>query len=148
MNIDAPATFFNTSEQIAVIGVSQNPKKFSRLVYENFKQKGYQVIPVNPHATSIGDELCYSSVAELPKGIQKAIIITKPDQTDAILNEIAQSSIRSVWVQQMSQTSNTQTIADSHSISVIMGKCAFMYTLPVTGIHAFHRGLVSLFGKL
>ena len=144
MKVDAPATFFNKSETLAVIGVSKNPKKFSRLVYENFKRKGYSVLPVNPHAHVIGDDICYT-LASLPQTVSKAVIVTKPECTDDIIKELTKTSISSIWVQQMCNTPATKKIAEASNIFLITGKCAIMYTQPVNGLHAVHKRLAQLF---
>ncbi len=44
---------FLQSETIAIAGVSQNEKKFSRQVFNDLSNSGYTVVPINPNAQSI-----------------------------------------------------------------------------------------------
>jgi predicted CoA-binding protein len=50
MSIETARAFFDKSGQIAVIGVSQNSKKFGYTVFEKLKKNGYNIVGVNPIA--------------------------------------------------------------------------------------------------
>ncbi len=58
---------FLASKEIAVAGVSRNEKKFGRIVFEELKKKGYNVVPVNPNIDQVDETKCYSSVDDLPQ---------------------------------------------------------------------------------
>ena len=40
-------TFLST-HKIAIAGVSRDPKKFGYLVFQQLKEKGFEVYPINP----------------------------------------------------------------------------------------------------
>ena len=44
---------FIASEPIAMAGVSRDPKKFGFAAFRELKEKGMNIIPVNPYATEI-----------------------------------------------------------------------------------------------
>ena len=49
----------------AVAGVSRDPKKFGHVMFRELRQKGMDVVPINPNADTIDGVKCYSSVSEL-----------------------------------------------------------------------------------
>ena len=138
--------FFNKSDQIAVIGVSQNPKKFGHQVYSFLKKNNYRVIPVNPKAALILEDVCFNSIASIPDTVEKAVLITPKTETDGVLKELSVKGIKNIWVQQMSQTKESKALAESMGMNAVFNRCALMYAEPVKGIHAFHKWLWKVFG--
>jgi len=139
---------FIEGKPIAIAGVSRSPRKFGYQVFNELKKKGYEVIPVNPHAETIDNDLCYKSVDDLPEQVESLLIVTQKNQTDAVLRDAIRKGIKNIWVQQMSETADTIRIAEEYSIELITGKCIFMFAEPVTGFHKFHRTLMKWFGRL
>jgi uncharacterized protein len=139
---------FLEPRKLAIAGVSRNPKKFGYAVFNELKQKGYTVYPVNPNTGEMGGDTCYATVSELPDDVKHLLIVTPRTDTDAVLHEAIQKGITHVWVQQMSETPDTVQIAEAGRVDVITRKCIFMFADPVKGVHKFHRTCMGLFGRL
>ncbi len=138
-------SFFNKSQTIAIIGVSENKKKFGYYLFDFMKKHGYSVVPVNPKAKEILGNVCYNSIDSLPAEVKKAIIMTPKTQTDKVLKQLHEHGINDVWVQQMCQTTESKEITGSLRMNAIFNRCVLMFAEPVTGIHAFHRWFWNLF---
>jgi hypothetical protein len=139
---------FLEPKKLAIAGVSRNPKKFGRAVFDGLKKIGYTVFPVNPNTADIDGEKCYASVKDLPDEVRHLIIVTPKKDTDSVLREAIGRGITHVWVQQMSETRETPRIAKESHVELITNKCIFMFADPVKGIHKFHRTIVGIFGML
>lgn len=139
--------FFN-EKKIAVAGASRNPKKFGNQIFKELKLKHHDVYPVNPNADEIDGIPCFPSVEALPSDVQSLLIVTPKSQTNQILLEALKKGISNIWVQQMSETPETFSIAEQHKNNIILKKCAFMFSDPVKGMHKFHRTIMQLFGRL
>ena len=139
---------FLEGKQIAIAGVSRNPKKFGHTVFKELSEKGYNVLPVNPYTDEINGIKCYKDIASLPEQVDSLLIVTPKEQTDTLLRESINKGIKNIWVQQMSNTEETLKIAEEYDKEIIFGKCIFMFAEPVGSIHKFHRSLVKLFGGL
>jgi len=135
-------------KKLAIAGVSRNPKKFGHAVFYGLKKSGYTVFPINPKSGEIDGEKCYASVADLPEDVMHLLIVTPKKDTDAVLRDAIKKGIRRVWVQQMSETTETEHIAAEYNVELISKKCIFMFADPVTGMHKFHRNIVGFFGRL
>ena len=148
MKIDESSVFFSKNDQIAVVGVSQNPKQFGRLVYNHLKKYGYNVVPVNPNSHEIDGDVCYNSMNDVPNTVKKVLVLTPSQSTDSVLYAIAQKGIQHVWIQNMCESNTSKTVAEELHLTCVVKKCAFMFAEPVVGFHKFHRGILRVFGKI
>jgi predicted CoA-binding protein len=148
MNTKKDIEKFLGPKKLAIAGVSRNPKKFGYQIYGELKKRGYEVYPVNPQTSEIAGVTCYRSVSDLPAGVDRLLIVTPKQQTDAVLREAIKKGIPHVWVQQMSETKDTLKIAEENHVDLIAKKCIFMFADPVQSIHKFHRTLAKWFGRL
>lgn len=139
---------FLENKKLAVAGVSRNPRKFSHIVYQDLKKKGYDVVAVNHLAENIAGDRSYKKVSDLPADVKSILILTPKNKTDAVLQEAINKGIAHIWVQQMSETDDTIRIAEEFNTKLIYKKCIYMFAEPVAGVHKFHRTLVKLFGRL
>ncbi len=137
---------FIKSQRLAVVGVSK--RKFGGTIYKALKKRGYEVYPVHPTMETFDGDRCYSTLAQLPKKIDAAIIAVSPANAAVVLKDIRETGITKLWFQQGADFSNVIAKIDSDSLQIISGKCILMYAPPVTGIHSVHRFFARLFGSL
>ncbi len=135
------------NKKIAIVGVSRNPKKFGYIVFKTMREKGYEVIPINPNAEVIDGVKCYKSIEELDENIKNLIVVTQKKETlNVITKSIANiSKFENVWIQQGSETKEVIDLLDKNEINYISGQCILMYANP-TGFHKFHQTIAKLFG--
>ncbi len=139
---------FLSGGKIALAGVSRNPKKFSNMVMRDLASRGFEILPVNPHADKLEGVKCYPSIKDLPKDVNRLLIITPKESSAKIMEDVVGSFVDKVWIQQMSDSPEAIQIANDNGVDLITGKCIYMFADPVKGIHGFHRILMKLFGKL
>jgi len=137
---------FFTSKKYAVIGVSNDKKKFGGALYKEYVKAGFDVVPVNPGLAEFEGNKCYASVNELPEEVDALIVPTKPKHTINVLKDAENKGIKQVWLQQGSEDEYCIEYAEKSSMNVIYKKCAIMFGNP-KGIHGFHAFLSKVFGK-
>jgi predicted CoA-binding protein len=137
---------FFSSPAIAVVGVSDNQKKFGNRVYCAMKARRLGVYPVNPRRTSVEGDNCYSSVLELPGEVKSAIVVTPPAATETIIADCVQKGIRVLWMQPGSESKRVIAEAEINGITVITGQCILMFLEPVVSAHAVHRWFNKIVG--
>ena len=95
-----PLWRFFYPQSIAVIGASANPQKLGHAVLANIMRGGYsgRLIPVNPNAKSILGLPCVSHAAELPDGVDLAIVILPSAKVAATLKALAQRGVKGAVV--------------------------------------------------
>ncbi|MGO8814485.1 MAG: CoA-binding protein [Terriglobia bacterium] len=145
-------TKFLECKRIAFVGVSRNPKHFSRLLFHGFLDKGYDTVPVNPQAKDIDGRQCFARIADVTPPVEAALMVTgAPEVTNQAIHDCNQAEIRNIWIYK-----NMEYEADhEHAVefcrlqgsAVIEGYCPMMF-LPHPGfVHRAHRVLMKLVGS-
>jgi len=137
---------FVNSDQIAVVGVSK--KKFGGTIYRDLKKRGYQVFPVHPSLESFAGDRCYPDLKSLPDGVDAAVIAVSAAHAAQVVDDARQADVAKLWFQQGPDFKEIVAHAQDLGMQVVSRKCILMYAEPVKGIHAMHRFIVRLFGKL
>jgi len=137
---------FIDSQPIAMVGVSRNPKKFGYAAFKELKQKGMNIIPVNPEADQILGEKSYTNVRDLPASVKAIIIFTRKEKTAAVVREAKEKGIKHIWIQQMADSKEALDELKGSEINYITGECILMHYKPHS-IHKFHGKLKKFFGR-
>lgn len=137
---------FLGAEPIAMAGVSRNPKKFGFTAFRELKEKGMNIIPVNPHADLIHGVKAFPDVKSLPGEVKSLLIMTRKGETAGIVKAAKEKGIKNIWIQQMSESEEALRELEGTDINYIHGKCIMMFYKP-NSIHKFHGTLVKLFGR-
>jgi len=135
---------FLGSEPIAMAGVSRNPKKFGFAAFRELKEKGMNIIPVNPHAEEIHGTKVYHDIKSLPDNVRGLIVMTGKDQTAGVIREARDKGIKQIWVQQMAESKEALKELDGSGINFITKECILMHYKPHS-IHKFHAAIRKLF---
>jgi uncharacterized protein len=83
---------------VAVIGASTNPRKFGNKALRAFRHQGYDVVPINPHASEVEGLKAYSSVLDVPYAIDMATFYVPPEIGEIIIEDVAAKQISEVWL--------------------------------------------------
>ena len=136
---------FMAATPVAFVGVSRNPKKFGQAAFKELKEKGLDVIPVNPQADEILGIKTYRDVKSLPAEVKGVIIMTRKDQTAGVVREARERGIRNIWIQQMADSREALKDLEGSDINYVTGECILMHYKPHS-IHKFHKTLRKIFG--
>jgi len=133
---------FLAQKRIVFVGASRDAKSFSRRLFDEFRKRGYDVVPVNPGASEIDGLPCYASVQDIQPPVDAALLMTSRDVTYRAVLDCEQAGIRRVWVYGVSGSNDASAGAvefcTAHGIDVVAGYCPFMF-LPQAGlVHRFH----------
>ncbi|MDY0097917.1 MAG: CoA-binding protein [Bacteroidales bacterium] len=137
---------FLKSEPIALAGVSRNTKKFGYTAFKELKEKGMNILPVNPFAEEICGSKVYHDVRSLPDTVRGLIIMTSKKQTAGVIREAMEKGIKNIWIQQMADSREALKELEGTDINYIAGECILMHYKPHS-IHKFHAALRRFFGR-
>ncbi len=139
---------FFQNNSIAVVGATDNRKKFGYTVLNELMKKGFTVYPVNPKKEIINNLKVFPSVTALPSDVKCALLVIPPKETIKVVKEILSTNINLIWMQQGSESSDAIDFCEKNGISVISKKCVLMYAPPVKSFHKFHRFIWKMAGKI
>jgi predicted CoA-binding protein len=137
--------------RFAVVGVSRNVKDFSRLLFRELREKGFEPVPVNPAAREIDGQRCFARLAEIDPPVQAALLMTPAEQSAALVGECAVAGIGQVWLYRAAGrgavSEEAVRLAGERGITVISGECPLMF-LPGAGlVHRVHGWFKRLTGS-
>lgn len=135
---------FLGSEPIGMAGVSRNPKKFGFAAFKELKEKGMNVIPINPHADEIHGSKVYRDVKSLPDNVGGLIIMTNKQQTAGVIREAKEKGIKHIWIQQMAESKDGLKELEGSGMNYITKECILMHYKPHS-IHKFHGAIRKFF---
>ncbi len=138
---------FISKKRIAVFGVSHSDQKFGNATYKELKQRGYDVVAVHPTLETIDGDPCFKSLQEITPQPEAAFINVSPASVAPILQDIAKTDIKNVWLQQGSESDEAIKLGNELGLSLAKGGCILMYAEPVSGFHGFHRWLWKVIKK-
>ena len=104
------------SKTVAVIGASNDRRKFGNRAVRAFLQQGYTVIPINPGEREIEGLPAYASVLDVPVAIDMASFYVPPEIGEALLEEMARKKIPEVWLNPGSESD--ELIARARALSI------------------------------
>jgi uncharacterized protein len=145
---------FLSFKNIAVAGVSRTKENAANLIYRKLRAEGYKVFAVNPNATTVEGDTCYSSLKAISEKSEGVVIVTKPEVTNQIVKDCAALGIKNVWMHK-GIDSKTASVSDEavkfcheNNINVIPGACPMMYINNADMGHRFMRWMKNITGSL
>jgi uncharacterized protein len=106
----------NPSKVVAVIGASNNRRKFGNRAVRAYLDQGYTVVPINPHEREVEGLKAYASVLDVPGPIDMASFYVPPEVGEEIIGDIARKQIAEVWLNPGAESD--ELIARARALSI------------------------------
>jgi predicted CoA-binding protein len=104
---------------VAVVGASNNPRKFGNKAVRAFLAEGHHVIPVNPKERQVEGLKAYASVLDVPGQIDMATVYVPPHVGLQLLAEFEAKGIREIWVNPGAESDELLEEARRRKLNVI-----------------------------
>lgn len=85
------------SKVVAVIGASNDRKKFGNRALRAYQQQGYTVVPINPHEAEVEGLKAYGSILDVPGAVDMATFYVPPDVGEQVIADVARKGVPEVW---------------------------------------------------
>jgi hypothetical protein len=133
---------FLAQKRIAVVGVSHDPKDFSRGLLRAMRERGYEVVAINPELKLADDAPCFARLDEVHPPVDGVLVMTSPAITDQIVQECAKLGIPRVWMYRAGGEGAVSPQAieycEEHGIAVVPGECPYMFFADSSWFHRVH----------
>ena len=142
---------FLATKRIAVVGVSRDPRDFTRTLLGEFRRRGYDVVPVTPNAAEMDGLRCFGRVQDVSPPVEGALLLTNPATTDQVVRDCAAAGVHRVWMFRAAGAGAVSAQAvdfcELNGIQVIGGECPYMF-FPHAGLpHRIHGFVRKFFGN-
>ncbi|MDK2992679.1 MAG: uncharacterized protein PWP48_1912 [Clostridiales bacterium] len=112
----------------AVVGATQNEKKFGYKVYKALKDHQYEVYPVNPFHDEIDGEKCYKNLSSLPMIPEVLDVIISPSKSEPFIKEASTLGCEFIWFQPGAESDYLINLSQDLGLKVISNVCAMFET--------------------
>ncbi len=141
---------FLSQRRIACVGLSRNPKDFSRMLFRDLCGRGYDMVPVNPAAKELESKPCFARVQEIAPPAGAALIMTSSADSAAVVRDCLEAGIRRVWLHrgggQGAVSPEAVEFCRRNGMQLVAGECPFMFLPGTPFVHRVHGLFSKLFG--
>lgn len=113
-------------ETIAIVGLSDNPKRYSYEVAAYLKKRGVRILPINPNINETLREKAYPSLAAVPREyiIDIVLLYRRSEEVMAHVQEVIErGGITAIWLPEGVENKQAQEYAAEHGISIVSNFC-------------------------
>lgn len=103
--------YYHGMRTIAIIGASENRRKFGNKAVRAYLKAGWQVYPVHPIARQIEQLKVYSSVRAIPGPLDRVTMYVTPSVGVTLLREISKKKPKELYLNP--GTSNSELLAQA-----------------------------------
>jgi len=142
---------FLAQKRIAMVGVSRRKMDFSVSLFEEFRRRGYDMVPVNPAMSEVAGLHCFARVQDVQPPVDAAIVMTSPTVSEQVVQDCADAGIRRVWLYgpggQGAVNQNAVALCRAKGMDVVPGECPLMFWRDSFVGHRLHGFVLKIMGK-
>ncbi len=87
------------SKTVAVLGISSNPNRTSRMIASYLQRAGYNVVGVNPGKPKIEGIDVYARISDIPFEIDIVDVFRRSEDIPQIIPDVLASNPKILWLQ-------------------------------------------------
>src|SRR6185369_10311482 len=133
---------FLSLKRLAVVGVSRDPRDFTRTLFREFQQRGYDVVPVNPNVSNVEGLACVPHLRDVSPPVEGVLLLTPASASGEVVKECAEAGVQHIWMYRAGGAGAVSPEAvqycRSNGIDVVDGECPFMFLERSAWFHRLH----------
>lgn len=132
---------FLQQKRIAMVGVSRDSKEFANTLYRQLKEKGYDMVPVNPAAAEVEGVPCYPTVAAIAGKVDGVLVMVPANKAMSVVQDSRAAGVEHIWFYRAAGpgavSPEAVAAAQNAGMNVVDGACPFMFV--GSWPHKIHR---------
>jgi predicted CoA-binding protein len=144
-SIGEARAFFLQARRIAVVGVSRDPKAFSRFVLRELVERGYDTVPVNPALGEADGVRSFARVSEIDPPPDAALLMVRAAVAEEAVRDCLNARVRRIWLHRGAgpgvASEAVLALCAANRVEVVHGLCPLMALPAASFPHRLH-GLV------
>jgi len=117
-------SILETTSTIAVVGCSSTPGKAAHEVPRFLRERGYEIVPVNPYAETVFGLEAFDSLAAVPDGIDLVDVFRPAEEVPGIVDEtLEREDVETLWLQLGIVHDEATRRAEAAGIEVVQDRC-------------------------
>ncbi len=108
---------------VAVVGATDNLRKYGAIIYRDLKRKGFVVYAVNLHRATVDGDPAYATLTDLPVAPTVVNFVVPPEETLAVLEQSLELGYTDVWIQPGAESMRVLEYLEDKSFNYLTGAC-------------------------
>lgn len=115
-------------KKVAVIGASEDRRKYGNKIVRDLSSKGFEVYPVNPKADSVEGIKSYKDIEELPKDVDLIVFVVPPEIGIQIAEKAMKLGFKRFWFQPGAGSKQIENLLKNNGVEYSFGRCIMVET--------------------
>lgn len=121
---DTVDRILSQARRIAVVGLSDSPRRTSYGVAAALQRRGYEIVPVNPNIEETLGERAYPDLASVPGHIDIVDVFRREEHLAGVAREaVDRGDVGAVWNQLGLRSSEARRIVEDAGIDYVEDLC-------------------------
>ncbi len=103
----------------AVVGASNDRRKFGNRIYRRLRDAGYRVYPINPRESQIEGDPAYKRLTDLPEPPTVVDMVIPPRYALSTVQDALQAGASAIWFQPGAEDPAAIRWAKDHGLDVV-----------------------------
>ncbi len=118
----------NKKNSIALVGASNNPKKYGNKILLDLLEKGHIVYPINKNESQIEGLKSYKKVSDLPSIPSIINFVVPPNEGIEVTKDLVKKGYDNFWYQPGAESIEISNFLESNKKNFIDDKCIMVVT--------------------
>ena len=118
----------NKKNSIALVGASNNPKKYGNKILLDLLEKGHIVYPINNNESQIEGLKSYKKVSDLPSIPSIINFVVPPNEGIEVTKDLVKKGYDNFWYQPGAESIEISNFLESNKKNFIDDKCIMVVT--------------------
>ena len=112
-----------TTQKIAVVGLSPKEERDSNKVAKYLLERGYDIVPVNPGQKEILGKTCYKNLTDIPFPVDVVDLFLNPERVPPTVDQAIEIGAPILWMQMGVIHNEAAKKAKEAGMTVVMDRC-------------------------
>ena len=121
-------TLKNKNNLIALVGASNDPKKYGNKILLDLVSKGYNVVPINSKEDTIAGIKSYKNILDLKEPPSIINFVVPPSIGLQITKELVKNNLDNYWYQPGAESEEISSFLKANNKNFIDDKCIMVET--------------------
>ena len=120
--------FLKTNPSIAVIGATNDSRKYGNIIMKDLLSRGFNVIPINPRAKTVEGVQAFPDLKAAGGLVMDGLLVyvVPPSITLESLKEAKQLNLKKVWIQPGAGDERVRTFLEYEKFDYLMNACVMV----------------------
>lgn len=117
---------FIAQKKFAIVGATNDTRKYGHEIFNNLRRRGYEIYPVNPRLKILEGVKCYPGLDDIPVKVDVVDFVVPPEVTKTVLNECKRLGLDRIWLQPGSESEDAIAFCHENNLKVVHGVCVML----------------------